>query len=195
VCPAEPALSRNSSCSKVRTRVSRILRDQYPTQRRPEARPRARSRRFTIWKALLVMITQRGFSCASVTALLSTTPVRSLAGRFFLQTGVSGRPGGRMATACACKRRQESPRQGTRERKNPAKAGPSRTHVCLRGVGASTCLPTRRRRSQPTPLPRSCARRTYARRLKKARSRVLPGRVGSWTNAGCLPQRPISLVA
>jgi hypothetical protein len=66
---------------------ARILRDQYPTQRRPEARPRARSRRFTIWKALLVMITQRGFSCASVTALLSTTPVRSLAGRFFYKLG------------------------------------------------------------------------------------------------------------
>jgi hypothetical protein len=88
--------------------------------------------------------------------------------------------------ACAWKRRQRKSTSGNRRRKNPAKAGPSRTHVCLRGVGASTCLPTRRRRSQPTPLPRSCARRTYARRLKKARSRVLPGRVGSWTNAGSL---------
>jgi hypothetical protein len=42
----------------------------------------------------------------------------------------------------------------TTARKSPAEAGPSRTHVCLRGVGAfSTCLPTRRRRCQTTPPP------------------------------------------
>jgi hypothetical protein len=51
------------------------------------------------------------------------------------------------------------PRVHVRElaKKNPAKAGPSRTHVCLRGVGASTCLPTSRRQSQPTPPSRPCA--------------------------------------
>jgi hypothetical protein len=71
---------------------ARILRDQYPTQRRPEARPRARSRRFTIWKALLVMITQRGFSCPSVTALLVNYPGPFTCGPFFLQTGVEWPP-------------------------------------------------------------------------------------------------------
>jgi len=100
------------------------------------------------------MITQRGSSCACVTAPLVNCPGPFTCGPVFLHAGVSGQPGadGHPIDPPAAWRISEDSTSGNRRRKGPAGTGPRSCRILARG--------------HPTPPLRPCARR--ADRLRPA---------------------------
>jgi hypothetical protein len=112
----------------------------------PEARPRAQSHRFTIWKALLVMITQRGVLMCLCARAFGQLPGPFPCGPVFYNClGSTRAPAWRTgSTRLRVVQVAQRPTSGNRRaKKSPApKRGQVVLHVCLRGVGVSTCLPT-----------------------------------------------------